>query len=71
LKLNLQTTDYGNFLQNEASPLAVSVIDEKLKEKLITEFYHIRKQAVEPLATFMDYITWVVGCQSSLPGTAT
>eukprot|EP00047_Mylnosiga_fluctuans_P001497 m.220608 g.220608 ORF g.220608 m.220608 type:complete len:347 (-) comp10416_c0_seq1:52-1092(-) len=58
MKLHLQTTDYGNFLQNEASPLAVSVVDEKLKDKLITEFQHIRKQCVEPLATFLDYITY-------------
>ena len=57
LKLHLQTTDYGNFLQNEPSPLAVSVVDEKLKEKLVNEFQHIRKQCVEPLATFLDYIT--------------
>ncbi|EDQ87293.1 uncharacterized protein MONBRDRAFT_38079 [Monosiga brevicollis MX1] len=58
LKLHLQTTDYGNFLANEPSPLAVSTIDEKLKEKLVTEFRHIRNQAVEPLATFLDYITY-------------
>ena len=39
------------------SPLAVSVIDDKLKEKMVAEFVHIRKQAVEPLATFLDFIT--------------
>ena len=59
MKLHLQTTDYGNFLQNETSPLAVTVIDERLKEKLVSEFMHIRKQCVEPLATFLDFITWV------------
>ncbi|XP_074646492.1 V-type proton ATPase subunit d 1 [Tubulanus polymorphus] len=58
LKLHLQSTDYGNFLANEASPLAVSVIDDKLKEKLVLEFQHIRNQAVEPLATFLDFITY-------------
>eukprot|EP00053_Salpingoeca_punica_P004479 m.49359 g.49359 ORF g.49359 m.49359 type:complete len:350 (+) comp12814_c0_seq1:142-1191(+) len=58
LKLHLQTTDYGNFLANEASPLAVSVIDEKLKEKLVSEFQHIRKQSVEPLSTFLDFISY-------------
>uniref|UniRef100_T1KKW7 V-type proton ATPase subunit n=1 Tax=Tetranychus urticae TaxID=32264 RepID=T1KKW7_TETUR len=51
-------TDYGNFLANEPSPLAVSVIEDKLREKLVTEFHHIRNQAVEPLATFLDYITY-------------
>eukprot|EP00794_Sanderia_malayensis_P019235 gene19235-21163_t len=58
LKLHLQSTDYGSFLANEAGPLAVSVIDEKLRDKLIIEFNHLRNQAFEPLATFMDYITY-------------
>ena len=58
LKLHLQSTDYGNFLANEPSPLSVSVIDEKLREKLVDEFQHIRQQAVSPLSTFLDYITY-------------
>lgn len=58
LKLHLATTQYGNFLSNEPSPLAVSTIDTKLKERLVSEFKHLRNQAVEPLATFLDYITY-------------
>lgn len=58
LKLHLQGTDYGNFLANEASPLLVSVIDDKLKEKLVIEFQHLRNQSVAPLSTFLDYITY-------------
>jgi V-type H+-transporting ATPase subunit d len=58
LKLHLQSTDYGNFLSNVAGPLAVSTIDEKLREKLVIEFDHIRTQAVEPLATFLDFMTY-------------
>jgi V-type H+-transporting ATPase subunit d len=58
LKIHLATTAYGNFLQNEASPLAVSTIDDKLKERLVHEFNHIRSQCVEPLATFLDFITY-------------
>ena len=58
LKLHLQSTDYGNFLANEPGNVTVSVIDEKLKEKLVTEFTHLRNQALEPLATFLDYITY-------------
>ncbi|OBS71422.1 hypothetical protein A6R68_00058 [Neotoma lepida] len=42
LKLHLQSTDYSNFLANEASPLTVSVIDDKLKEKMVVEFRHMR-----------------------------
>ena len=57
MKLHLQGTDYGNFLSNEAGPLTVGVIDEKLREKLVVEFDHVRTQAVEPLSQFMDYIT--------------
>ena len=60
LKLHLQSTDYGSFLQNEAGPLSVSVIEDRLREKMVTEFRHLRNQAVEPLATFMDYVTYAL-----------
>ena len=36
----------------------MSVIEERLKDKMVAEFWHIRKQAVEPLATFLDFITY-------------
>ena len=58
IKLHLQSTDYGSFLANEPSPLSVSVIEDKLREKLVVEFQHIRSHAVEPLSTFLDYITY-------------
>lgn len=57
LKLHLQSTDYGSFLANEPSPLTVSVIDDKLKEKLVVEFTHLRNHCLEPLNMFLDYIT--------------
>jgi len=38
LKLHLQSTDYGNFLANEVGPLTVAVIDERLREKLSSNF---------------------------------
>ena len=59
LKVQLQATDYGNFLQNEPSPIPVSVIDEKLRNHLVVEFQHMRNQSVEPLSNFLDYITSV------------
>jgi V-type H+-transporting ATPase subunit d len=59
LKLHLQTTDYGQFLANEPSPLSVSVIDDKIREKYVIEFQHLRNHAVEPLSKFLDYITYV------------
>lgn len=58
IKLHLQSTDYGSFLANEPSPLSVSVIEDKLREKLVIEFQHMRSHAVEPLSTFLDYITY-------------
>ncbi|CAF4772783.1 unnamed protein product [Rotaria sp. Silwood2] len=58
LRLHLQSTDYGNFLANEASPLTVNVIDDRLREKLVQEFQHLRNVSYEPLSTFLDYITY-------------
>jgi len=56
--MHLAGTDYGNFLQNEASPISTTTLAEKSTEKLVEEFNFLRIQAVEPLATFMDYITY-------------
>ena len=58
LKLHLQSTDYGNFLANVPSPLQVSVIDDKLREKFVTEFQHMRNHSTGALATFLDFITY-------------
>ena len=58
LKLQLAATDYGNFLQNEPSPLATTTIAEKAREKLVAEFNYLRANANKPLATFLDYITY-------------
>lgn len=57
LKLHLASTDYGNFLANEAGPITVNVIEERLKEKLVIEFNHFRNHSLEPLSTFLDYVT--------------
>ncbi|ORY04400.1 ATPase, V0 complex, subunit D [Basidiobolus meristosporus CBS 931.73] len=57
-KLQLASTDYGNFLQNEPSPLATSVISEKCTEKFVEEFEYVRTQAAAPLAKFLDYMTY-------------
>jgi len=58
MKLHLASTDYGDFLSNEPSPLHTTTIAEKCTQKLVKEFNHIRAQATEPLATFLDYITY-------------
>jgi len=58
MKLALATTDYGDFLNNEPSPLHTTTISEKCTQKLVREFNHIRAQATEPLATFLDMISY-------------
>ena len=56
--MQLSSTDYGNFLANEPLPLSTATIADKATEKLVAEFNFIRTNANEPLATFMDYITY-------------
>ena len=58
LKLHLQSTDYGNFLANEIGPLTVATVDERLRDKLLVEFTHLRNHAFQPLGLFLDYITY-------------
>jgi len=58
MKLYLASTDYGDFLANEPSPLHTTTIAEKCTLKLVKEFAHLRGQATEPLATFLDYICY-------------
>lgn len=58
VRMHLTGTDYGNFLQNEPSPLSTKTISEHATKKLVDEFRFIRTQAIEPLATFMDYLTY-------------
>eukprot|EP00243_Klebsormidium_subtile_P003700 TRINITY_DN17291_c0_g1_i1.p1 TRINITY_DN17291_c0_g1~~TRINITY_DN17291_c0_g1_i1.p1 ORF type:complete len:354 (+),score=82.99 TRINITY_DN17291_c0_g1_i1:399-1460(+) len=58
IKLQLSGTDYGNFLANEPSPLHTATIVEKCTQSLVSEFSYMRTQASEPLATFLDYVTY-------------
>lgn len=58
MKMHLASTDYGNFLQNEPSPISTTTLAEKSTGKLVEEFNTLRIQAVEPMATFLDYITY-------------
>ncbi|XP_058061952.1 V-type proton ATPase subunit d-like [Anopheles bellator] len=58
LKMHLHSTDYGHFLADEMPPLTPGIIAQRLREALVLEFRYMRNQAVEPLATFLDYITY-------------
>jgi len=52
-------TDYGEkFLENEPSPIHTTTIAEHATKKLVEEFQYLRKNSVEPLTTFLDYITY-------------
>jgi V-type H+-transporting ATPase subunit d len=58
MKLHLASTDYQDFLANEPSPLHTTTIAEKSTEKMVREFIHLRTQATQPLASFLDYISY-------------
>ena len=57
LKSQLQVTDYGNFLQNEAV-LTSRVIADRAIDKLVSEFNELREWADEPLSQFLDFVTY-------------
>jgi len=59
LKLQLQSTSYGSdFLANEPSPLYTVTIQEHATQKMISQFEYIRRNSVQPLTKFLDYITY-------------
>lgn len=58
MKMHLSSTDYGDFLAQEPAPLHTSTIYEKATEKLVSEFFALKAEAVEPLSTFLEYIRY-------------
>eukprot|EP00298_Acanthocystis_sp_HF-20_P026742 c4570_g1_i1.p1 GENE.c4570_g1_i1~~c4570_g1_i1.p1 ORF type:complete len:358 (+),score=95.05 c4570_g1_i1:46-1119(+) len=58
VKMHLQGTKYGQFLANEPPPLATTTIQQKATEKMVEEFKALRAHANQPLAKFLDYITY-------------
>jgi len=58
LKLQLSSTDYGNFLANEPSPLQTSTIADKALGRLVDEFNYVRSNAGGQLAKFLEYMTY-------------
>merc|ERR1719181_2487234 len=49
MKLNLQETDYDQFLANETGELDPRTIEQKALHKLVQEFNFLRAQASQPL----------------------
>uniref|UniRef100_M4BMZ7 Methyltransferase type 11 domain-containing protein n=1 Tax=Hyaloperonospora arabidopsidis (strain Emoy2) TaxID=559515 RepID=M4BMZ7_HYAAE len=62
VKLNLQETDYDQFLADEArgtlGTISPSLIQGGTTNKLVDEFNFLRAQAMEPLGKFLDFITY-------------
>ncbi|CAK9251169.1 unnamed protein product [Sphagnum jensenii] len=55
--MNLQETDYGFMLSNDAV-ITPALIESRALNKLVVEFFHLRANSVEPLSTFLDFITY-------------
>eukprot|EP00299_Pterocystis_sp_00344_P004693 c15968_g1_i1.p1 GENE.c15968_g1_i1~~c15968_g1_i1.p1 ORF type:complete len:377 (-),score=85.08 c15968_g1_i1:59-1132(-) len=58
IKMHLQGTEYGTFLADEPPPLTTTTIQNKATEKMVEEFKAIRAHANQPLAGFLDFITY-------------
>ena len=57
VKLNLQETDFGALLANDSN-ISPAILESRCLNKMVTEFFYLRANAVEPLSTFLDYITY-------------
>jgi len=57
-RMQLSSTDYGNFLANEQLPISISTIADKATQILVDQFHYLRNNAVEPLNKFLDYMTY-------------
>lgn len=57
MKLNLTETDYSDALADTGT-LNPAILQAEAVNKLVTEFQYLRSQAVEPLTTFLDFITY-------------
>lgn len=58
LKLQLSSTDYGNFLANYNGPLSTSIIQENLLKIMYKQFQYLRSNSSGILSQFLDYITY-------------
>lgn len=57
VKLNMTESDYAEALA-DASTLTPNGLQKAAIDKLVTEFQYLRTQTVEPLSTFLDFITY-------------
>jgi V-type H+-transporting ATPase subunit d len=58
IRMHLQTTEYGNFLESEnANAVRISALHTAATDKMVKEFNYLRCHAVYPLSQFLDYVT--------------
>jgi V-type H+-transporting ATPase subunit d len=57
VKLTLGDSDYTGCF-NQISKLTPDILVDRCSQKFVEEFDHVRQQAVGPLATFCDFITY-------------
>lgn len=57
VKLNLTESDYGEAVADMSS-LTPTSLQKVGVDKLVTEFKYLRTQTIEPLSTFLDFITY-------------
>jgi len=57
IKLNLAETDYSSAVA-DSDNLTPSGFQSVAVQKVVTEFKYLRTQCVEPLSTFLDFITY-------------
>lgn len=58
LKLQLSSTDYGNFMANVGSGLSTGIIQDNLSKKLYQQFQYIKLQSLGKLTKFLDFISY-------------
>lgn len=58
LRMQLQATEYGNFMANLPGPLSTKQFQERCFNHLIDQFRYLQTVAVYPLSRFLDYVTY-------------
>ena len=55
---SLKGTSYSTFLNDEAGVINVSLISERLRDKLVAEFDHMTAHSTGLLTKFLDFIRY-------------
>ena len=53
-----QGTSYGTFLNDEAGVISSTTISNRLRDKMVAEFEHMRSHSSGKLTKFLDYISY-------------